>query len=158
MIEEEIGKILTKRGLKIATAESCSGGLIAHRITNIPGASNYFQAGFITYSNESKESLLSIPRNIIEDHGAVSAEVAKLMAERVKGVAGVDIGLAVTGIAGPTGGSPEKPVGTVFIGLSGEEGVFVRKFLFDGGRLEVKTQTAHEALLFLMRYLKGELS
>lgn len=105
----------------IATAESCTGGLMGHRLTNVPGASQVFQQGFIVYSNEAKENLLHVPKSTLEKFGAVSREVAKIMAERVREVSKTTFGLAVTGIAGPTGGSKEKPVGTVFLALAQQD-------------------------------------
>lgn len=153
-IEEKIGRILKKKGLTIAVAESCTGGLIASRITNIGGASEYFEAGFITYSNRAKTSFLSVPEEVINRYGAVSYEVARLMAEGVRNIAGVDIGVSVTGIAGPAGGTLEKPVGTVFAGLATREGTSVRNFLFTGNRLEIKQQTSEAALTFVADYLE----
>jgi nicotinamide-nucleotide amidase len=155
-LEEKIGRILKQRIKKIAVAESCTGGLIAHRITNRSGASDYFEGGLVTYSNKAKTEFLGVPGDIISTKGAVSDEVARLMAEGVRRVMGVDAGLAVTGIAGPGGGTPEKPVGTVFIALSVPEGTFTRKFVFKGGREEIKLQTADEALAFVLDYLQGE--
>lgn len=155
-IEETIGRILKEKGLKIAVAESCTGGLIASRITNISGASEYFEAGFITYSNKAKTSFLSVPEEVINRYGAVSYETAKLMAEGAKNAAGVNIGVSVTGIAGPTGGTPEKPVGTVFMGLATGDGTSVRNFLFTGSRLEIKQQTSEAALIFVADYLEGK--
>lgn len=156
-LEEKIGKILSERGLKIAISESCTGGLICHRITNVSGSSNYFQAGFVTYSNDSKSKFLGVDEATLREKGAVSEEVAKLMAEGVRRVTGCDIGLSVTGIAGPLGGTPEKPVGLVFIGLSTRDLVVVRRFKFDGERLEIKDKAAKEALKLLLDYLENKL-
>ncbi|MCX5809104.1 MAG: CinA family protein [Proteobacteria bacterium] len=153
-IEEKIGRILKEKGLTIAAAESCTGGLIASRITDISGASEYFEAGFITYSNKAKTSFLSVREEVINRYGAVSYEVAKLMAEGVRNIAGVDIGVSVTGIAGPAGGTLEKPVGTVFVGLATGKGTSVRNFLFTGNRLEIKQQTSEAALTFVADYLE----
>lgn len=158
MIEERIGSILRERGLRIAVAESCTGGLIANRITDIQGASDYFDMGFVTYSNDSKEVFLFVPEDVIAAKGAVSSEVARAMAEGVREVTGVDVALSVTGIAGPGGGSPEKPVGTVYIGLAAEGGAFVRKFLFSGDRISIKTQTSEEALKMMLDYLEGKVT
>jgi len=155
VLEEQIGKLLKDRGLKIAIAESCTGGLIANRITNISGASDYFEAGFITYSNRSKTLFLNVPEEIIAKKGAVSLDTARLMAEGAKKATGVDIGLSVTGIAGPTGGTIEKPIGTVYIGISCSVGTFVRYFLFNGDRQEIKKQTSDAALTFVLDYLEG---
>ncbi|MCX5812248.1 MAG: CinA family protein [Proteobacteria bacterium] len=156
-LEEKIGSILRESSLKIATAESCTGGLIANRITNISGASEYFEAGFITYSNQAKTVFLAVPEEVITKKGAVSHDVAGLMAEGVRRAAGVDIGLSVTGIAGPAGGTLEKPVGTVYICISCTVGTFVRRFLFDGDREEIKKQTSDAALILVLDYLEGRL-
>ena len=117
-IEEKLVKTLTARSLSLCTAESCTGGLIAGRITSVPGASASFEGGVVTYSNRAKTALLGVPAEVIERHGAVSGEVARAMAEGARERLGTDIAVAVTGIAGPAGGSPEKPVGTVFISLA----------------------------------------
>jgi len=158
MIEERIGSILRERGLRIAVAESCTGGLIANRITNIQGASDYFDMGFVTYSNDSKEAFLFVPEDVIATKGAVSSEVARAMAEGVREATRVDVALSVTGIAGPGGGSPEKPVGTVYIGLAAESGAFVRKFLFNGDLISIKTQTSEEELKMMLDYLEGKVT
>lgn len=157
MIEEKIGRILRERRFKIAVAESCTGGLIANRITNIQGASDYFDMGFVAYSNDSKELFLFVPEEVMAKKGAVSSEVVKAMAEGMRETTGVDIALSVTGIAGPGGGSPEKPVGTVYVGLASKDNVFVRKFLFSGDRISIKTQTSEEALKMMLDYLEGRL-
>jgi len=156
-LEEKTGSILREKGLKIATAESCTGGLIANRITDISGASEYFEAGFITYSNRAKTNFLAVPEEVIIKNGAVSHDVALMMAEGVRQATGVNVGLSVTGIAGPTGGTIEKPVGTVYIGISFQTGTFVRRFLFDGNREEIKRQTADAALMLVLDYLEGRL-
>ncbi|MDD5245626.1 MAG: CinA family protein [Syntrophorhabdaceae bacterium] len=157
VLEERVGSLLLMHSKKIAVAESCTGGLVAHRITNVPGASGYFETGFVTYSNKAKEHLLSVPEATIKAKGAVSDEVARFMAEGVRKAAGVDIGLAITGIAGPGGGTPEKPVGTVYIALAAPDGTFVRKFSFQGDRTEIKLRTSEEALLFILDHLEGRL-
>lgn len=157
VLEEKIGNLLLQQTKSIAIAESCTGGLTAHRITNVPGASGYFEAGFVTYSNKAKEDMLSVPGAVIKEKGAVSDEVARFMAEGARKAAGVDIGLAITGIAGPGGGTPGKPVGTVYIALAAPDGTFVRKFSFQGNRSEIKLRTSEEALLFILDYLEGRL-
>jgi len=141
--------------LTLATAESCTGGLIASRITNIPGSSEYFERGLITYSNKSKIELLKVAPEIIEEFGAVSSETAEAMAKGIKDLANTDLGLGVTGIAGPSGGTTEKPVGLVYIALASDRGVINRKFNFTGGRLEIKQQTAEAGLKIIVDYLKG---
>jgi nicotinamide-nucleotide amidase len=157
MIEARIGRILRERRMKIAVAESCTGGHIANRITNIQGASDYFDLGFVTYSNDSKELYLFVPEEVIAEKGAVSSEVAKTMAEGLREATDADIALSVTGVAGPGGGSPEKPVGTVFVGLASKDGTFVNKFLFSGDRISIKEQTSEEALKLVLDYLEGRL-
>ncbi|MCX8022746.1 MAG: CinA family protein [Syntrophorhabdaceae bacterium] len=156
--EERLGNILKEKGLKISIAESCTGGLISSRITDISGSSEYFEAGFVTYSNRSKTAFIGVPEHIIDTKGAVSEDTARFMAEGVRSVTGVDIGLSVTGIAGPSGGSVEKPVGTVFMALSADEGTFVRRFRFDGERKEIKRQSSDAAIQFLIDYLEGRVS
>jgi len=156
-LEERVGSLLLQQTKKMAVAESCTGGLVAHRITNIPGASGYFEAGLVTYSNKAKEHFLSVPESLIAAKGAVSDEAARFMAEGVRNATGVDIGLAITGIAGPGGGTEEKPVGMVYIALAVPEGTFVRKFFFKGEREGVKLQTSDEALLFILDHLEGRL-
>ncbi len=155
MIEQEIGVILRRRSATVATAESCTGGLIADRLTDIAGASDYFMAGAVTYSNESKERCLGVPGDLIAHFGAVSKEVAEAMARGVRQRLSVDFSVAVTGIAGPTGGSPAKPVGTVYIAVSGPAGTVVRHFLFSGARTDIKMQTSEKALQMLRTYLEG---
>lgn len=157
-LEEKTGVLLKQNNLKIATAESCTGGLIANRITNISGSSEYFEAGFITYSNRAKTIFLAVPEDIIAQKGAVSHEVAELMAEGARKVTNVDLSLSVTGIAGPSGGTIQKPVGTVYIGLSCKIGNFVRHFSFKGDREEIKRQTSDAALTFILDYIEGRLS
>jgi nicotinamide-nucleotide amidase len=119
-----VGRLLKERGYTLALAESCTGGLLAKRLTDIAGSSAYFKEGLVTYSNESKERLLGVPEEVLIEHGAVSELVARKMAEGVRTLADADFGLSVTGVAGPDGGTDEKPVGLVFIGLSDEEGTF----------------------------------
>ena len=156
--EEHLGGLLREKGLKLAVAESCTGGLIASRITDVAGSSDYFDAGVVAYSNEAKGTFLSVPAASIEAHGAVSREVAEKMAEGVRAASSADIGLSVTGIAGPTGGSTEKPVGTVFIGLATDNETLFRKFQFAGSRLDVKSQTSEEALQFVIDLLEGKIA
>ena len=116
-LEEVIAGLLTERKLTIAVAESCTGGLITNRLTDVAGSSNYLERGLVTYSNAAKISMLGVPAAIIEKHGAVSEETARLMAEGVRKLAGTDLGISSTGIAGPTGGTKEKPMGTVYLAL-----------------------------------------
>jgi nicotinamide-nucleotide amidase len=153
-LEDLVGRGLKDQGLTLAVAESCTGGLICHRLTNIAGSSDYFLGGVVTYSNRAKMDLLRVPGEILEQKGAVSAETVKAMAQGVKGVFHSAIGLAVSGIAGPSGGSPDKPVGTVYIGLATPRGVQARHYLFHGCREEIKSLSAQTALDRLRRELK----
>jgi len=126
-LEGAVARLLTDRGATLALAESCTGGLLAKRLTDMPGSSAYFTEALVTYSNESKERLLGVPRALIAEHGAVSEAVAREMAEGARRVSGADYGLSVTGVAGPDGGTEEKPVGLVFVGISDAEGTFAEK-------------------------------
>jgi len=153
-LEGLVGRYLQKSGLTLAVAESCTGGLIGHRLTEIPGASDYFLGGVVSYSNDAKHDLLRVPDATLARHGAVSPETARDMARGVRQVFGAAIGLAVTGIAGPSGGSAAKPVGTVFIGLATDQGEDVWHYHFHGNRTEIKTLSAETALDRLHRELK----
>src|SRR5215204_6607950 len=126
-LEGAVGRLLQERGATLALAESCTGGLLAKRLTDMPGSSAFFGEGLVTYSNESKERLLGVPHALIMEHGAVSEPVAREMAEGARRVSGADYGLSVTGIAGPDGGTEEKPVGLVFVGISDQEDTFAEK-------------------------------
>jgi len=152
-LEEVVGEQLRQQGRTLAVAESCTGGLIGHRLTSISGSSDYFLGGVVTYSNEAKMDLLQVGAETLQEKGAVSAETAAAMARGVKELFQADFGLAVTGIAGPTGGTPEKPVGLVFVGLAGPNGVDTRRHQFPGDRDMVKTLTAETALDRLRREL-----
>ena len=155
--EEELpaalGRLLRERGETLSLAESCTGGLASSLITRIPGSSEYFLGGAVTYANEAKREILGVPEGYLRLFGAVSREVACAMAEGVRRRLGATYGLSLTGIAGPTGGSPEKPVGTVWIGLSTPTETVARRFLFPGTRHEIQTLAAHTALDWLRRYL-----
>jgi nicotinamide-nucleotide amidase len=139
--------------LTLSLAESCSGGLIAKRITDIPGSSRYFLESVVTYSNDAKMRLLEVQADLLNGSGAVSSECASAMAKGVRLSSGSDLGLAVTGVAGPDGGSDDKPVGTVFISLAAPDGCWTKRFQFHGNREEVRTMTAWTALDWLRRYL-----
>lgn len=152
-LEDAIGIVLREKKLAIATAESCTGGLIAHRITNVSGSSDYFIRGFVTYSNQSKVDELGIEMRLIETHGAVSKEVAEAMARGAREVSKTDIALSCTGIAGPAGGTPEKPVGLCYIGYSDRESTFALKFNFGDNRLRFKERASQAALELLRRKL-----
>ena len=153
-LEELVGRLLLKQGLTLAVAESCTGGLICHRLTNVPGSSDYFQGGVVTYGNQAKMDLLRVPAETLEKDGAVSAATVKAMALGVKETFHTPLGLAVSGIAGPSGGSPEKPVGTVWIGLATSDGVEAKLHRFHGNREEIKALSAQTALDWLRRELK----
>ncbi|HVN48538.1 MAG TPA: nicotinamide-nucleotide amidohydrolase family protein, partial [Bacteroidota bacterium] len=152
-LEEVVGTLLAEKKLSLAVAESCTGGLIADRITNISGSSNYFERGIISYSNESKTQELHVPENLIQQYGAVSKEVAEAMAEGIRKTSGVNIGISTTGIAGPTGATQEKPIGLVWIGYSDAKSTFAIKFIFNGERRIVKERAAQAALELLRRKL-----
>ena len=153
-LERVVGRLLSERGLTLSVAESCTGGLLGHRLTEIPGSSAYFERGFLVYSNRAKQDLLGVPESILRAHGAVSAPCAEAMARGVCAASGNPVGIAVTGIAGPDGGSPQKPVGTVFIGVAVAGDVQVRRFGFGGDRSSVKWQSTQMALDMLRRKLQ----
>ena len=156
-LEEVIVKLLTKRNETIATAESCTGGLIANRITNVPGASSVFIAGYVCYANEAKIDMLGVEPKLIDENGAVSEPVARALAERARAHAASNYGLATTGIAGPTGGSPGKPVGTVYVALaSAESKTTAKKFFFPTDRETFKQLAAQSALDLLRRKILKE--
>lgn len=152
-IEGIVASLLIERGYTLAVAESCTGGLITDRLTNIPGSSGFLERGAVVYSNLSKVELLGVPPEIIKAHGAVSRETAELMARGVREMAKTDIGLATTGIAGPSGGSEEKPVGTVYFALSDSSKTYCRKSHFRWDRRRVKEISSQFALEMLRRYL-----
>ena len=152
-MEEVVGLRLAVAGFTLATAESCTGGLVAERLTEIPGSSHYFMEGVVTYSNEAKTRLLGVPAELIEEHGAVSAEVAEAMAEGVKRRAGVDFGLSVTGIAGPGGGTDAKPVGLVYIALADDAHTEHRRLMLPGDRYLIRWRSSQAALDLLRRRL-----
>jgi nicotinamide-nucleotide amidase len=152
-LEAVVGRLLLERGLTVSLAESCTGGLVAHRLTNIPGSSRYVERGVVVYSNRAKEELLGVPEPVLRAHGAVSAPVAQAMATGICRVSGSPCGLAVTGIAGPDGGTEAKPVGTVFIAAAAPSGPEVKRFRFSGGREAIKWQSAQAALDLLRRRL-----
>ncbi len=152
-LETVLGRMLAEKKLTIAVAESCTGGLIAHRLTNVPGSSAYFERGVVTYSDASKTGLLGVPEQTIGAHGAVSREAAESMALAVRTTARTDIGLSTTGIAGPAGGTPSKPVGTVWIGIADRAGTLALKFNFGEGRARVKERASQAALELVRRRL-----
>jgi nicotinamide-nucleotide amidase len=154
-LEQVVGRLLLARGLTLSVAESCTGGLLGHRLTNVSGSSAYFERGVVVYSNRAKQELLGVPEAVLRTHGAVSGPCAEAMARGICERSGSACGLAVTGIAGPDGGTPQKPVGTVFFGVAVSGTVTSRRFRFAGDRASVKWQSAQTALDLLRRSLGG---
>ena len=154
-IEEEVGDLLTKKGLTIATAESTTGGYIGHLLNLVPGSSKYFIGGVIAYNTRVKTEVLKIPAETIEHEGSVSAQTALVMARGARELLQADIGISETGIAGPSGGSPEKPKGTVFIAIDAKDGYqLVERFVWDTDRMGFKERTAEAALELVRHYLR----
>ena len=153
-IETEIGALLSGRGLTLATAESSTGGLVAHRITSVSGSSAYYLGGFVTYSNEAKETLLGVQRETLIAHGAVSEATALEMARGARERLGADLGIATTGIAGPTGGTEEKPVGLVYVALSAADAEFCQRHVWQGDREANNEQSAAAVLRLIQVYLQ----
>jgi nicotinamide-nucleotide amidase len=156
-LEGNVARLLTEKKGTLAVAESCTGGLITDRLTDVPGSSLFLERGVVSYSNAAKVALLGVPEAAIAEHGAVSDETARLMAEGVRRLAGTDLGLAVTGIAGPAGGTETKPVGTTWIALAAGAETISRCHTFRWDRRRNKVAAAQSALLMLWRYLSGEL-
>ncbi len=152
-LEEALGQVLIKKDLKLALAESCTGGAVGARLTRAPGSSAYFLGGIISYANELKQHWLGVSEDLLQTKGAVCQEVAEAMARGVRMKLKSDIGIALSGIAGPTGGSAEKPVGTVFIALADKEQCLCRKFEFQSDRIGNIEQSVHQALILLLDYL-----
>lgn len=152
-MEKIVGSLLTKNKRCLAVAESCTGGLISQRLTNVPGSSEYFLGGVVSYSNSLKSSFLGVSEDLLKQHGAVSRVVAEEMSIGIREKASADIGLAVTGIAGPGGGTDDKPVGTVYIGIATKDGSWVSKFLFEGDRHQIREMTAQTGLDLVRKYL-----
>lgn len=152
-LEEVVGQLLRRLKMTLAVAESCTGGLVGHRLTSIPGSSDYFLEGCVVYSNQAKIKTLGVPAELIKQYGAVSYEVAKVLAENIRLKSGASFGLSTTGIAGPGGGSPSKPVGLVFTALAHEKGTEIIRNMFLGGREQIKFQTSQKVLDMLRRYL-----
>lgn len=155
-MEEELVEILTKKQYKITTAESCTGGLVAATIVNVSGASEVFQAGFVTYANEAKEKELGVKSETLQTYGAVSEKTAKEMAIGCAAHAKAQVGISTTGIAGPGGGTAEKPVGLVYIGCAVRSNVYVEKNVFSGDRQQVRRQAADRAIGFALECIKKE--
>lgn len=155
-LARELGEALRARGVQASTAESCTGGGIAEAITRIPGSSAWFEAGYVTYSNAQKTAQLGVPAALLERHGAVSREVVEAMAQGARGRSGARYAVAVSGVAGPAGGSPEKPVGTVWLAWADGEQLYAACRRFPGGRDEVRRRTVLAALAGLIRLVAGE--
>jgi nicotinamide-nucleotide amidase len=153
-LEQVVGDLLKFNRYTLATAESCTGGLLAGRITDVPGSSEYFLEGAVAYSNEAKTRILGVPKKMIEDHGAVSEEVATAMADGIRELAGSTFGIGITGIAGPGGGSAEKPVGLVYIALADVAQTSAKKFIFPGDRQFIRTLSVNAALDLLRRRIR----
>jgi nicotinamide-nucleotide amidase len=154
-LAEVVGALLRDRGLRLAVAESCTGGTLAAMLTDVPGSSDYFNRGVVTYSNESKIDILRVDESILLSHGAVSPLVAMMMAENVRKSAGVDFGLSTTGIAGPGGATAQKPVGVVWVGFSSSDTSFACKYLFGEDRIRTRQRASQAALDLLRRHLLG---
>ncbi len=155
-LEGAVGRLLREKGQTLAVAESCSGGILAKRLTDLPGSSDYFLLGAVTYANEAKQALLGVTEEMLSEHGAVSEPVARAMAEGVRRMSGSDWSLSVTGIAGPGGGTPTKPVGTVWFGLSGPDGTKAWTEQLWGSRDDIRRRSAQVALTRLWQRLRGE--
>ena len=152
--EMQLKELILQKGLTLATAESCTGGLLSHRITEIAGSSAYFLGGVTAYAYEAKEQLLQVKHDTLVNYGAVSEETVLEMANGVRKVLSADIGVSVSGIAGPGGGLPNKPVGTVWFGVSAAEQSWAKVFHFQGNRSGIKQQSASAAMLAVINYLK----
>jgi nicotinamide-nucleotide amidase len=155
-LEMVVGRMLLERRLTLAVAEACTGGLLGHRLTGVPGSSTYLERGVLAYSNQAKRELLGVPESLLRAHGSVSGPCAEAMARGVATLAGTPCGLAVTGLAGPDGGTPAKPIGTVFVGLVVRADVVARRFHFAGDRAAVKWQATQAALDTLRRSLRAQ--
>jgi nicotinamide-nucleotide amidase len=154
-MEATVGELLKQRGLTLALAESCTGGLVGHRITNVPGSSAYLRGGVVAYNNALKAGMLGVTPGTLRSHGAVSEQTAREMALGARAYLDADIGLAITGIAGPDGGTPEKPVGTVCFALAAYDRLSSRRYQLWGNREWVKLLSSQVALDWVRRYLLG---
>jgi PncC family amidohydrolase len=152
---ERLQEICLEKGLLVATAESCTGGLVAHLITSVPGSSGYFRGGVVSYADDAKRLLLDVGQEVLAAHGAVSAQVARAMAVGVRVKLGVDLAVAVTGIAGPGGGSEAKPVGLTYVAAADERGVEVRRFVWNGDRAANTEASARAAIELLLARIEA---
>ncbi len=153
-LEVLAGRLLLSKKQTVAVAESCTGGLLGSRLTDVSGSSKYFLGGVIAYHDVLKVSLLDVPPEVIKEHGAVSPECALAMAQGVRSLTGASIGISITGVAGPTGGTKAKPIGTVYIGMVGEDLEKTSLYLWDGDRISNKQHSAEAALRMLIEYLQ----
>jgi len=150
---EKIIKNFTKENIRIAVAESCTGGYISNMFTNVSGASNVFERGIVCYNNQAKIDLLNVDPKVIEENGAVSEEIVRQLANNIRIQSNVDIGIGISGIAGPTGGTPEKPVGLVFIGFSNEKETIVEKYNFKTDRITFKKKVLEKVLQYIEKLI-----
>ncbi|MFH0826479.1 MAG: CinA family protein [Candidatus Omnitrophota bacterium] len=155
LLEKQIHKFLIKNNKSLSVAESCTGGLLSSLLTRSSGSSRYFKLGVVTYSNQAKHRILSIPVKMMKQKGSVSMDVAKDMAQAVRRLAKTDFGIGITGVAGPTGGSPQKPIGTVFIAVSSQNKTIIKEFHFAGNRDRIRNASALKALELLKTLLVG---
>jgi len=154
-LARRVGAACRDAGVRLGTAESCTGGLVAHLITEIPGSSDYFTGAIVTYANEVKTGLVDVPADVLAAHGAVSAQVARAMADGARRRLSVDLAVAVTGVAGPDGGTPEKPVGLTYVAVADSDGDDVRRFVWDSDRSGNKRLSAAAALELVLTRLAG---
>jgi PncC family amidohydrolase len=157
-LNEDVGALLVDRSMTVSLAESCTGGQVMKHLSDVPGSSRYLAGGVVAYSNDLKINLLGVPRAVIERHGAVSEPTARLMAEGVKKVTGTSLGVGITGIAGPGGGTAEKPTGLVYIALAGAAQTLCQRFVFPGPRAKVRDGATSASLNMLRQYLLGFMS
>ncbi len=155
-LEKVVGVLLTMRKKTIGVAESCTGGLVSHRLTNVPGSSNYFQGAVVAYSNEVKEKILQVPLKTLEQSGAVSRETVQAMAGGIRKISGSNLGLAITGLAGPGGGREGKPVGLVYVALAADHDLCTEEYHFTGKRELIKMKTSQVALDMVRKYLLND--
>lgn len=150
-----VGERCLVLGTRIATVESCTGGLVGHLITETPGSSAYYVGGFVTYADEAKQAMVGVPADVLRSHGAVSAQTAMAMAAGGRDRTGAEIGVSVTGIAGPDGGSPAKPVGLTYVAVADADGTDVRRYVWAGSRAENKRASAQAALEFVLERMQA---
>ncbi|MCU0513754.1 MAG: nicotinamide-nucleotide amidohydrolase family protein [Anaerolineae bacterium] len=150
MLAQQTGAALLARGWQVAAAESCTGGLLLSTLTDVPGSSAYVAGGVVCYSNASKEQVVGVPAEVLHTHGAVSAATASALAEGIRRLLHTPLGIGITGIAGPGGGTPDKPVGLVYIGLAGDHGVTVARHVWPGDRHANKQHSVHAALTMIL--------